>query len=274
VLDKRHRDLECDSSRYKTAPWMPDLNVQEFVINTRVLATLPDIERGFLARALAEPYSKEWSRLQPAYYKRICADGRPYVEGLIGYLDRVGDQLKVVIETEAVYKRSLQLPEQRSIGVSDTTIYGSEFKTDCERLMLNPQRWMKDYTSHKVIALVVRKTPSNAVASAFAKVFVICTPENEDEERAKYEAIYHLYKDKLTLYSGDFTATYNLIKKKIYQECDTAIVYLIPRFIALTKVNKGRIDSALLLCTNIGVGCVHPEAMRSARAILFLNRFK
>ena len=112
TLDKRVRNLECDSVRYKTAPWMPELNVQEFVINTKVLTTLPDRLQGILMRSTAEPFSEHWSRLKVGYYKRICSDGRPYVQGLIGYLNRTGARLEVIIETENMYRRSLQLPEQ------------------------------------------------------------------------------------------------------------------------------------------------------------------
>ncbi len=112
ILDKRIRNLECASQKYKTAPWMPELNVQELVVNTKVLRTLPDREQGFLTRSISGPFSDQWSRLKDGYYKRICSDGRPYIPGLIGYLNRTGARLEVIIETENMYRRSLQLPEQ------------------------------------------------------------------------------------------------------------------------------------------------------------------
>jgi hypothetical protein len=112
TLDKRIRNLECDSQKYKTAPWMPELNVQELVVNTKVLRTLPDREQGFLTRSISEPFSDQWLRLKDGYYKRICSDGRPYISGLIGYLNRTGARLEVIIETENMYRRSLQLPKQ------------------------------------------------------------------------------------------------------------------------------------------------------------------
>lgn len=89
----------------------------------------------------------------------------------------------------------------------------------------------------------------------FKKTFIICSPEEEDTERAKYESIYHLYKDEITLYSGEFVHLANVISKKLYQEHSTAQVYLIPLYTILNKVIPWRVKCALRTFHKVFIIC-------------------
>lgn len=89
----------------------------------------------------------------------------------------------------------------------------------------------------------------------FEKVFIICSPEKEEAERVKYESVYHLYKDGITLYSGEFIHLANLINKKLYQSHPTAQVYIIPRYTILKKVDHCRIKMAIQTFDKVFIIC-------------------
>jgi len=104
--------------------------------------------------------------------------------------------------------------------------------------------------------LITSKVDLNLLARrTFKKTFIICSPEEEDIERAKYESVYHLYKDAITLYSGEFGHLASVIRKKLYQEHPTAQVYLIPRYTILSKVIPWRVKVSLRTFDKVFITC-------------------
>jgi hypothetical protein len=53
------------------------------------------------------------------------------------------------------------------------------------------------------------------------KIVILTTCEKEDDERTKYEAIYHKYKDSITLYSGDINFFLQMLTNRymLYSLC-------------------------------------------------------
>ncbi len=121
--------------------------------------------------------------------------------------------------------------------------------------------------------LITSKVNAKSLARrTFKKTFIICSPEEEDTERAKYESIYHLYKDAITLYSGEFDLLARLISKKLYQENPTAQVYLEPRYVILNKVIPSRVKGALRTFDKVFIICSPKHEDRERR--LFEDLYK
>lgn len=106
----------------------------------------------------------------------------------------------------------------------------------------------------------------------FDKVIIICSLMNEEAERAMYESVYHLYKDKLTLYSGEYKVMANVISTKLYQDDPSAKVFYQPLYIILTNVNHRHIMRALKVFDKVFIICSPRNEHQERKAFEHLYR--